>query len=129
MTDLRARLQAECRLVEARLRELGIEVRESTPGLDGRDPARDLVDQVQTNARRELGLLTRERLVERAARLRAALRRLADGTYGLCVACGAPVAAARLQAIPEVETCRPCQERQERELRPARRDAGLSRRA
>lgn len=116
MTDVRARLQRERDLVVARLRELGVVVRESTPGLDGSDPARDLVDQVQANARRELGLLTRERLLERAVRLQAALQRIHDGTYGVCVQCGEPVAPARLQAIPEVETCRPCQERLEQRV-------------
>ncbi|HXG05259.1 MAG TPA: TraR/DksA family transcriptional regulator [Candidatus Binatia bacterium] len=113
MTDVRARLQRERELVVARLRELGVVVRESAPGLDGIDPARDLADQVQANTRRELGLLTRERLLERATRLQGALQRLHDGTYGLCVECGEPVAPARLNAIPEVETCRPCQERLE----------------
>jgi DnaK suppressor protein len=116
MTDVRARLQRERELVVARLRELGVVVRESTPGLDGSDPARDLLDHVQANTRRELGLLTRERLLERAARLQGALQRLQDGTYGLCVRCGERVAPARLRAIPEVETCRPCQERLEQHV-------------
>lgn len=113
MTDVRATLLREHDQVVARLRELGLEVREAAPGVDGSDPARDLVDQVQANARRELGLLARERLVARAAHLQAALRRIQEGRYGLCVQCGQPVAPARLRAIPEVETCRPCQERLE----------------
>jgi DnaK suppressor protein len=118
MTDVRAILLREHDRVVARLRELGLEVREAAPGLDGSDPARDLVDQVQANTRRELGLLTRERLVARAARLRAALQRMQDGTYGRCVECGRPVAPARLRAIPEVETCRPCHERLEGRVAP-----------
>lgn len=37
--------------------------------------------------------------------LRAALRRLAEGTYGLCVACGRPIAPERLEALPATPYC------------------------
>jgi RNA polymerase-binding transcription factor DksA len=42
------------------------------------------------------------------ARLRAALERLEDGTYGRCVDCDAPIALARLEALPEITTCIDC---------------------
>ncbi|HLX47156.1 MAG TPA: TraR/DksA C4-type zinc finger protein [Streptosporangiaceae bacterium] len=45
---------------------------------------------------------------ERLAQIEAALRRLAGGSYGLCVTCGQPVAAARLAARPETATCITC---------------------
>ncbi len=44
----------------------------------------------------------------RAIQLRAALDRLAAGTYGLCVRCRGPIQPARLEAIPEVTTCIGC---------------------
>ncbi|MCQ4348206.1 TraR/DksA C4-type zinc finger protein [Pseudomonas stutzeri] len=34
--------------------------------------------------------------------------RLAAGRYGLCAACGASIAAARLAALPAAELCRDC---------------------
>lgn len=34
--------------------------------------------------------------------------RLADGSYGRCTACGASIAAARLQALPAAELCPEC---------------------
>ena len=37
-----------------------------------------------------------------------ALRRLGDGTYGLCERCGGPVGAARLEARPTARTCITC---------------------
>lgn len=42
------------------------------------------------------------------ARIRAALQRLRDGTYGLCVGCGEPIAAARLETLPDTPLCRDC---------------------
>ena len=38
----------------------------------------------------------------------AALQRLDDGTYGLCVRCGAPIGEARLEARPAATTCITC---------------------
>lgn len=48
-------------------------------------------------------------LEENAGRLleeiEAALRRIADGTYGLCVTCGKPIATERLEAVPYAARC------------------------
>lgn len=38
----------------------------------------------------------------------AALKRLADGTYGTCVRCGNPISAERLEAVPHAALCRDC---------------------
>lgn len=42
------------------------------------------------------------------AMIRAALRRIADGTYGKCTRCGAPVGEARLDVMPWTPYCRSC---------------------
>jgi len=42
------------------------------------------------------------------ARIRAALKRLREGTYGECVRCGAPISDARLAALPDTPFCRDC---------------------
>lgn len=39
----------------------------------------------------------------------AALARVADGSYGLCIACGAPIAEARLRALPTASRCIDCE--------------------
>jgi len=41
----------------------------------------------------------------------AALARLDAGTYGICVACGQPIAPARLEALPTAAQCIDCQKR------------------
>ena len=47
----------------------------------------------------------RERKV---SRVRAALDRIQDGSYGLCGRCGQPIGEARLDAMPEVVLCVRC---------------------
>jgi RNA polymerase-binding transcription factor DksA len=41
-------------------------------------------------------------------RIRAAISRIANGTYGVCSTCGHPISAARLAAIPSAPTCVTC---------------------
>ena len=42
------------------------------------------------------------------ARVTRALEKLAEGSYGVCDACGAPIAPARLRAAPESVLCIEC---------------------
>jgi len=44
-----------------------------------------------------------------------ALRRLEEGTYGVCEECGRRIPAARLRAVPFASLCVACKERDERE--------------
>ena len=44
----------------------------------------------------------------------AALARIAAGDYGRCEACGNPIPAARLDAMPTAATCVSCAQRRER---------------
>ena len=50
-------------------------------------------------------------------RIRAALHRLDSGTYGTCIACGEPIAPARLEALPYAVQCIACAEKAEIERR------------
>ncbi len=45
---------------------------------------------------------------EDLAQIDAAMRRLAQGRYGICDRCGRPIAAARLAARPVTTTCITC---------------------
>jgi DnaK suppressor protein len=45
------------------------------------------------------------------AAIDAALRRLAEGSYGTCVACGGPISEARLAARPAAASCIACASR------------------
>lgn len=47
----------------------------------------------------------------------AALQRIEDGSYGVCIDCGADIAAPRLHAAPETPRCLGCQEQFEQPRR------------
>lgn len=47
---------------------------------------------------------------DRVRSLTAALRRLQSGSYGTCDACDRPIAASRLEIIPETTRCSQCAE-------------------
>lgn len=55
-----------------------------------------------------LGLASNDR--ELLGKIEKALKRIDDATFGLCTICKQSIAAARLKAIPYVETCLKCQE-------------------
>jgi DnaK suppressor protein len=129
--DIRKRLETDLREAVSRLRQMGGSAAlEEILGPSGvRLAYADEVDEIQANERREIGFATRELLVERVNRITAALDRLNDGEYGTCVECGEKIAAARLRALPEVQTCVRCQDMIERraryqELEPVEVDAG-----
>ena len=128
--DIRKRLEADLKEAVGRLRQMGgAAALEALLGQSERLAYADEVDEIQANERREIGFATRELLVERVNRITAALDRLNDGEYGICVECGEKIAAARLRALPEVQTCVRCQDMLERrgrqhELEPIEVEAG-----
>lgn len=55
---------------------------------------------------RVAGLIERTR--RRIADLEGAVRRAAEGSYGICERCGAPIPAERLEALPSTRMCIAC---------------------
>src|SRR3990172_9717924 len=105
--DIRTRLENDLRTAVGRLRQIGGAVAvEELPGAIGdNSPFADEVDGIQACGEREIGFATRELLVDRVNRLSAALERLSDGEDGICVQCEEPISPARLQAMPQGQTC------------------------
>lgn len=68
----------------------------------GRVTRTDAIQQQQT----ALTGLRRAKVL--LAFLESALRKLDDGTYGDCVACGGPIAFKRLKAKPDAKICMEC---------------------
>lgn len=56
----------------------------------------------------ELNLALYQRMREKADSIRAALQRIAEGTYGICQRCGARMDRARLAIIPDATLCIEC---------------------
>jgi len=46
--------------------------------------------------------------IAEAAGIRAALARIADGSYGVCAKCGCDIPAARMAAVPTATSCVNC---------------------
>jgi RNA polymerase-binding protein DksA len=115
MDAIRRQLLDEREAAIGNFRDLGL-----SPALegDGPRPGPEIVldegDAAQASERQDVSVMTRERIAARIAQLTAALRRIAEGTYGTCEECGAPIEAARLAALPEATTCVRCQQDRER---------------
>lgn len=70
-------------------------------------------DWAQANAERDLAIALGERESAELIAIDAALQRIADGSYGLCVDCGVAITTARLHANPTAMRCVDCQSRLE----------------
>jgi DnaK suppressor protein len=111
--DARQRIVRDRDAAIETLRRLGVVPTEDTDGACS--ATLDEGDQAQASERQDMGVAYRERLADRINRLTRALELLTRGTYGVCEVCKDPIGAERLAAIPEVTTCRECQERVERD--------------
>ncbi|TSE35607.1 TraR/DksA family transcriptional regulator [Tepidimonas charontis] len=72
-------------------------------------------DLNQAYGERDLEQALSERETAELRAIDEALARIAAGTFGLCVDCGAEIPAARLHAAPTTLRCLACQARYERE--------------
>ena len=78
----------------------------------------DPSDRGTMEAERNLMLRIRDRERKLIAKMKKALLRLEEGSYGLCEECGEPIGLDRLRARPETTQCIDCKE--ENELREKR---------
>jgi len=71
----------------------------------------DELDQTQLTVERELALSRLNRDYSILQSLDAALRRIEDRTYGICIHCDEEISPKRLQAVPWTSLCLRCQEK------------------
>jgi DnaK suppressor protein len=71
----------------------------------------DPLDMTQQAAERDIAVQLLNRESELVRRLRSAIERIKDGSYGLCLECEDEITPKRLKAIPWAERCIRCQER------------------
>jgi len=74
------------------------------------DQMADPADVTRELADRDVAVQILDRESALVRRLRAALERIRDGSYGLCMECEDTIAPKRLKAIPWAERCIHCQE-------------------
>ena len=74
----------------------------------------DALDEVQNAAERELAIRNLDRESNLLRNVRAALHRIDDGMYGVCLHCEEDISPKRLNAVPWAPYCIACQETADR---------------
>jgi len=82
----------------------------------------DALDEVQHAAERELAIRNLDRESNLLRNVRAALRRIEDDAYGVCLHCEEDISPKRLNAVPWAPYCISCQEQADRNRQEASED-------
>ncbi len=113
MTDELSEAQRES--FKARLSEMMAQVEQqiTTANADSKPVDLNLsigrLSRVDALQQQHVAFERRRRAEVQLQQLRAALSRVAAGTYGRCLECEEPIEVARLSAKPEAVTCKGCQ--------------------
>jgi DnaK suppressor protein len=75
----------------------------------------DQMDEIQYATERDLAIRNVDRESTLLRQVKAALRRIHDGTFGTCVDCEETISPKRLTAVPWATRCLKCQETTDRE--------------
>ncbi len=75
----------------------------------------DEVDQASSEYMQAFSFRLRGRERHLMSKIEHALRKIEDGTYGVCEDCDEPISLKRLEARPEAPLCIQCKEAQEKE--------------
>lgn len=81
----------------------------------------DPIDQVTSSEMKAAGFQVGTVAAATLSEVREAIRRIDEGTYGICIDCDRPIEAARLEAVPWTPYCLADQEKHDRAATP---DAG-----
>jgi DnaK suppressor protein len=74
----------------------------------------DPMDEIQYASERDLAIRNVDREYRRLREVKAALRRVRDGSFGTCIECDSVIGAKRLAAVPWALRCIECQEAADR---------------
>jgi DnaK suppressor protein len=108
-------LQKFRQILEAKQAELSALMRRRDEIAIEKSP--DAIDEVTRAAERELAIRNLDRESNLLRNVRAALRRLDEGTFGVCAHCEEDISPKRLAAVPWTPFCIRCQEAADRNER------------
>jgi len=74
----------------------------------------DALDEVQHASERELAIRNLDRESQLLRAVRSALRRIDEGSFGICLHCEEEISPKRLAAVPWTSLCIQCQEQADR---------------
>lgn len=120
-SELRERLEHERERLDREIGELRDVNIKSTTYLEDETDAYDnhMADDASQIFERQKDMSLLQNLEHELDDVNVALKRMDDGTYGVCSECGKPIAEKRLQARPMATTCIECQSAIERRQRQA----------
>jgi DnaK suppressor protein len=75
----------------------------------------DQMDEIQYASERELAIRNVDRESHLLRQVKAALRRIHDGSFGICMECESAISPRRLVAVPWASHCIRCQEAADRD--------------
>ena len=102
------------KLLRQRLNELLRERDETAGGMrDFRNQPPDPLDRASIESHTTFAFRIKERERTLIRKIEHALRRLEDGTFGICEECGEEISEGRLQARPVATLCIQCKEQEE----------------
>ena len=107
-------LETKSRLLE----EMETELKAQREG--NKDEGMDSYDLASEERDREINFILSDRERAKIKEIDDAMARLADGSYGICEACGLEIGEERLEALPFTRVCRDCQQDREREAKSQR---------
>jgi DnaK suppressor protein len=105
-------------ILETRIAELERGIRQRDGIVVEQSP--DQIDEVQRASERDLAISNIDRESKELLNARAALRRLREGTFGVCEQCEEDIHPKRLAAIPWASFCIACQETVDRDCEKIR---------
>ncbi len=79
------------------------------------EKAADAIDEVQHATERELAIRNLDRETILLRNVRSALRRIEDGSFGVCMHCDEDISLKRINAVPWAPYCIQCQEEADRQ--------------
>lgn len=108
-------------LLNQRMQELRSEAGKTVENMDEDENFPDPSDRASMESNRNSVLRIRDRERKLIFKIQEALRRLDEGSYGICEECGEEIGIERLKARPMTTLCIECKSSQEIEERKARR--------
>lgn len=102
------------KLLDGRLDELLNQANETVTGMTSdKENLPDPADRATLESDRNFTLRIRDRERKLIGKIKEALERIEDGSYGICEECGEDISEARLKARPVTTLCIDCKKRQE----------------
>lgn len=109
LAELRDRLEEERKSLHVQLEDMGVSPDTGAP--DAVEFEQGFADSGQATEEKARLLSIAEGLFETLAEVKAAMKRMDDGSYGTCARCGDEISPERLDARPYASLCMSCKQK------------------